>query len=207
MRYRGLRIAERPWVYPIRPEVPEALDAWLAALDRPAAILEIGTGTGIIACALAAAGHVVTVVDLLPAAVDLARANAARNGLPIRFAVADLYDGIDGRFDRIVFNVPNSLATTRLATLAQHVATRILPAGLLERAAALRVERVDDDAKRRLLDRLVGGAPSHLRGGGRLWLLAHARDVEVLRADPRVAAEVESSRVAADIRRVTLNLV
>ena len=68
--------------------------------------LEIGTGSGIVAIYLAKMGHEVVATDINPHALGLARANARRNGVEIGAVRADLFDGIKGRFDTIVFNPP-----------------------------------------------------------------------------------------------------
>lgn len=48
-------------------------------------VLDVGTGPGAVACAMATLGHEVTGVDLSSNMVERARANAARNGLDVTF--------------------------------------------------------------------------------------------------------------------------
>jgi ribosomal protein L3 glutamine methyltransferase len=73
-------------------------------------ILEIGTGSGCIAIACAAAfpGSEVVATDLSSAALEVARINVERHGMAqrIRLLQADLMDGVAGRFDLIVSNPP-----------------------------------------------------------------------------------------------------
>jgi SAM-dependent methyltransferase len=71
-------------------------------------VLEIGTGSGIVAITLAKKGHDVVATDLNPRALLAARENAAANGVGGRVAVvrADLLSGIKGPFDTVVFNPP-----------------------------------------------------------------------------------------------------
>lgn len=97
-----------------RPEtetlVVEVLER-IKSLSQPR-ILEIGTGSGCIAIALAAnhAGVVVTATDVSQAAVDVANANVRRHDVEDRVSVVqgDLYSGApEGvRFDVIVSNPP-----------------------------------------------------------------------------------------------------
>ncbi|MGZ8245316.1 peptide chain release factor N(5)-glutamine methyltransferase [Methylomagnum sp.] len=78
---------------------------------QPADILDLGTGTGIIAVILAAERPLAQVVatDLSPEALGIARDNAARHGVQnIHFALGDWFAAVpeDGRFDLIVSNPP-----------------------------------------------------------------------------------------------------
>ncbi|MET8153714.1 class I SAM-dependent methyltransferase [Actinoplanes sp. NPDC049668] len=65
-----------------------ALAAALDGLKGPR-VLDIGCGTGDLALALARRGHDVTAVDVSRVAIDLARAKAAAENLPVRFEVQD----------------------------------------------------------------------------------------------------------------------
>jgi len=92
-----------------RPET-ECLIA--AALDGPTPdrVLDLGTGSGIIAVTLLAewgnARGVAT--DTSAAALDVARRNAARHEVAARIEMrsADWFEGIEGQFDLIVSNPP-----------------------------------------------------------------------------------------------------
>jgi release factor glutamine methyltransferase len=69
-------------------------------------VLDVGTGSGAIALAIAneRKGVRVTGIDSSPEAVEVARANAARSGLEVEFLIADLIVG--GPYDLIVSNPP-----------------------------------------------------------------------------------------------------
>jgi release factor glutamine methyltransferase len=71
-------------------------------------VLDVGTGTGAIALALAdEAGADVVAMDASEDALELARENAARLGLQVRFVHGDLRDGLPpGPFDLVVSNPP-----------------------------------------------------------------------------------------------------
>lgn len=77
--------------------------------SQPVKLLEIGTGTGAVILALQKflnAGSF-TGLDIDPASVACAQANAVRNGLHTRFLQSDLFSGVSGeRFDVILFNLP-----------------------------------------------------------------------------------------------------
>jgi ribosomal protein L11 methyltransferase len=92
------------------PTTALALDLLTATVGPGDRVLDVGTGSGILAIAAAAlgAGPVVG-IDIDPAATDIARANAATNGVEILAglqpvgAAADLVGG--RRFDVVVANV------------------------------------------------------------------------------------------------------
>jgi release factor glutamine methyltransferase len=69
-------------------------------------VLDVGTGSGAIALAIAheREGARVTGIDNSPDAIQVARANSARNGLEVEFLIADLIVG--GPYDLIVSNPP-----------------------------------------------------------------------------------------------------
>lgn len=65
---------------------------------QPLQVLDLGTGSGAIAIAIASARPdvQVTAVDVSPVALDVAKANAARLGVNVRFLVSDWFDGLNG---------------------------------------------------------------------------------------------------------------
>lgn len=69
-------------------------------------VLELGTGSGIIGLHCARAGARVTVTDISKDSVTNARYNAELNGLDISIIHTDLFSGLSGCFDVIIFNPP-----------------------------------------------------------------------------------------------------
>ena len=72
-------------------------------------MLDVGTGSGAIALAIASElpAARVTATDVSPAALDVAWANAVALGLAVEMRQGDLLDGLgDRRFDLIVCNPP-----------------------------------------------------------------------------------------------------
>ena len=113
----GLRLKVTPATLIPRPETEHLVEAVLDRLpdDRQLNILDVGTGTGAIALALAA--HLpqarITAVDISAEALEVARENAAAHNLSnrIRFHQSDLLTGLAeeerfGFFDAIVSNPP-----------------------------------------------------------------------------------------------------
>jgi release factor glutamine methyltransferase len=113
--FHGLRIAVTPDVLVPRPET-EGLVQWAieVARERPRALVaDIGTGSGAIACALAARAPQVAVlaVDCSAAALAVARRNVLAHGLGdrVELLVGDLTEPLRARGDRcdvIVTNPP-----------------------------------------------------------------------------------------------------
>ena len=109
-----------------RPETEE-LAEWLlknVKLPEHPAILDMGCGSGVLGLSLAAArpGWNVTLADVSPDALSLARENAAALEIPnANFLQSDLFTAIDARFDGIVANLPYVSETER-ATISREVA-------------------------------------------------------------------------------------
>lgn len=94
-----------------RPETEHLVDAALTLLpaDRPARVLDLCTGSGCVAITLKRARpqDTVTATDLSPAALALARDNAATLDAEITFHPGDLFAPLANlRFDLIVSNPP-----------------------------------------------------------------------------------------------------
>jgi len=93
-----------------RPETEVVVDRCLALLEGVAAprILDVGTGTGAIALALAQERPDARVVatDSSAEALSLARENAVANDLSVEFAEGDLVGDAAGPFDLVVSNPP-----------------------------------------------------------------------------------------------------
>ncbi len=111
--FYGLAFTVSPAVLIPRPETELLVDSVLARVDRdqPLQIVDVGTGSGIIAVALAQMlpKSSITAVDLSPQALVIARGNAARHRVTeqVRFLESDLLRAVeDERFDVVVSNPP-----------------------------------------------------------------------------------------------------
>jgi len=83
-------------------------------------VLDMGTGSGILAVAAAKKGALVLAVDIDKNAVEIAWKNAAANNTVIRYRCSDLFEKISERFDLIIFNAPYLPADdTRIQELPQ----------------------------------------------------------------------------------------
>jgi release factor glutamine methyltransferase len=101
-----------------RPETEILVERALALIEdieRPR-VLDVGTGSGAIALAIASerTDAAVVATDLSADALALARENRDRLGLHIDFRQTHLLDGVDGRFDLVVSNPPYVLPQEQL---------------------------------------------------------------------------------------------
>jgi release factor glutamine methyltransferase len=119
-------------------------------LEDVQSLLEVGTGTGLIA--LHAARHSsVVATDVNPFAVRLCASNARLNDVSIQAVQADLFAGLKGAFDVIAFNPP------------------YLPVEAGEHPLDLAWSGGSDGNQ--VILRFLREAGSHLSAGGRIYIL------------------------------------
>ena len=109
--FYGLALRVAPAVLIPRPETELLVELALARIPADAAmrVLDLGTGSGAIAVALAKARPraQLTAVDVEYAALGIARENARRHGVRVRFFCGDWFGPVPGEtFDLIVSNPP-----------------------------------------------------------------------------------------------------
>ncbi|MEK6851531.1 MAG: HemK2/MTQ2 family protein methyltransferase, partial [Candidatus Thermoplasmatota archaeon] len=124
-------------------------------------VLEVGTGTGLVALHAATVANVVA-TDGNPEAAKLARRNAMTNRVPLAVVRCDLFRGLRGTFDVIAFNPPY----------------------LIERIGGDWTERAwqGGPAGDETILRFLEEAPEYLARGGRIYLLVPANRDRVLAA-------------------------
>ncbi len=114
-----------------RPETELLVELAVAALPRDARVLDVGTGSGAIALALAdeRPDLLVSATDVSEDALALARANGEQLGLRVDWLHADLLAGVPDEFDALLSNPPY-VAESQRASLAPEI-LRHEPAGAL----------------------------------------------------------------------------
>jgi release factor glutamine methyltransferase len=161
-----------------RPETEQLVELLSSRIEnRESRIMDIGTGSGVIALSLAARFPEarVTATDISDDALALARENAARLGLTnrIEFLHGDLLIYVSHVYDVVVANLPYVAASDR-ETLSREV--------LRDPEVALFGGERGDEVVRRLIET----APAKLKPGGLLALevgLGQADDLAALMAE------------------------
>jgi release factor glutamine methyltransferase len=142
-------------------ELVELLKAEVRGQRSEVRILDVGTGSGVIALSLATKFPEAKVhaIDISEDALSLARENAARFGLNdrVRFAKNDLLERLSERFDLIAANLPY------ISMQDRHLLSREV---LHDPEVALFAGPSGDELVRKLIEE----APSYLEPGGLLAL-------------------------------------
>lgn len=159
------------------------------ALELPwDSVLDLGTGTGAILISLLAErrGSRGLGTDISQGALSVARDNAQRIGVTAEFAVADWFDGVDGRFDLIVSNPPY-IAADEMAALSPEVREWEPRGALTDEADGLSAYRV-----------IAAGAKAHLNPGGHVLVEIGWRQgdavcalFEAVGAKPRILSDLD----------------
>ncbi|TME87860.1 MAG: 50S ribosomal protein L11 methyltransferase [Chloroflexi bacterium] len=140
----------------LHPTTQQCLEALSTLPLGGKSVLDVGTGSGILAIAAAKRGaSPVVAVDTDTLAVDAARENAVRNGVAIPVAAGSAAD-VPGRFDVVVANIVSPV----LQQIASHLAARLASGGtLLVAGISVPAERATREALRSarlgVLDRTV----------------------------------------------------
>ncbi|MGZ8665713.1 MAG: peptide chain release factor N(5)-glutamine methyltransferase [Solirubrobacterales bacterium] len=138
--FRGIEVAVDRRVLIPRPESELLVEVALEL--GPLAVLDVGTGSGAVALAIAAEleGCDVTATDTSPGALEVARANARRLGLErrVRFVAGSV--PADARFDLAVANLPYVAVGDR-ASLAPEITVWEPPGALFAGDDGLEVLR------------------------------------------------------------------
>ena len=171
----GLPLQVSPAVLIPRPDTELLVELALERLPPGASLLDMGTGSGAIAVAIAhhRPDAVVTALDVSEAALQIAKANALRHAPNVTFLRSDWYAALAGadtpRFAVIASNPPYIVAGDRHLTEGD---LRFEPVDAL----------TDHDDGLSALRIIIAGAPDHLLPGGWL-LLEHGYDqAEAVRA-------------------------
>ncbi|PWM51688.1 MAG: peptide chain release factor N(5)-glutamine methyltransferase [Bacillota bacterium] len=144
-----------------RPETELMTEQVLRTAEQGDKVLDLCTGSGCIAIALAKKGAekelTVTASDISADALALAQENAKRNGADIKFIESDLLEGVRGKFNIIVCNPPY-IKSGDIAGLQKEV--QFEPKGALDGGE----DGLD------FYRRLAKETPRHLVKGGTLFM-------------------------------------
>ena len=161
--FRGLDLDVDRRVLVPRPETELLVDRCLALLDGVAgpAVLDVGTGSGAIALALASELPEARVAgcDVSGDALDVARANGERLGVEVEWVASDMLAGVESRRFHLVVSNPPYVAAGEIEALEPEV-----------RDWEPRGATVAGETGLEAIERLVAQAPAALEPGGALVL-------------------------------------
>lgn len=163
-----------------RPETEELAEFLKSEIPHPKSkILDVGTGSGVIALSLGAKfpDAEILAVDISDDALALAQENAVRLGLAdrVRFLKCNLLENVEGTFDLVVANLPY-VSTQARETLSREV--------LHDPPAAVFAGARGDE----LVRELIAQAPSHLRPRAMLAL-----EIGISQSDALLSALAEKN--------------
>jgi predicted glycoside hydrolase/deacetylase ChbG (UPF0249 family)/SAM-dependent methyltransferase len=177
--FDSITIASPPWVSTAMADSRAFGQLVLSQMEGGRTVLDVGTGSGILAIGLAKAGAEVVATDVSGLAVRAARANAARNSVQFECYRSDLLESVIGRFDIIAFNPPYNFAPdTFLTNVAKNLVRRI---PFVRRNCGQRMPAAVAQFRRQLVRRFLEQAPARLNTGGRILLLAFESEASEFR--------------------------
>ena len=116
-------------------------------------VLDVGTGSGLLAIVASNNSAIVTAVDIDSNAVDTAHKNGLVNKVDIEVIESDLFSNITGKFDVIMFNPP------------------YLPSDETDEYASKRIDYDGGKNGRDIIKRFLDQVKKHLNEKGRILLL------------------------------------
>ena len=163
-------------------------------IERGDEVLDIGTGCGILGIIAAEKGADVIAVDLSPYAIQSAKENASLNSVrnKITFLQAGLLTAFNEKamFDLILFNAP------------------YLPSVEDEAESWIGRSWAGGVNGRKVIDRFISEAPSHLKANGRILMmqstLANAEETIQKFAEQHLKAQIKAKRKLPFFETLTL---
>lgn len=156
--FYGLELEITPDVLVPRIETEKMVELAAAELPQGCSVLDMGTGSGALAIALAKERPDLTIVasDVSSEALVVAERNAKRYSLSIEFVQSDLWEGVKGSFKAVLTNLPY---------LSDEAMSQLMEDAKFEPKVALEGGGDGLDIYRRFLESL----PRHLEAGGYLF--------------------------------------
>lgn len=138
----------------------------LETLSPEGKCLEIGSGSGLISIVLARKGYSTIASDINPDAVECTELNSSLNDVKVEVLLSDLFDGINGSFDTIIFNPP------------------YLPGDGEEEEIEESEMWYGGEDGLTVIRKFLAGLPEHLNRGGRCYMiLSSLTDIDGLKRE------------------------
>lgn len=147
-------------------------------------VLDLGTGSGLIAIYFALKGRKVTASDINKDALKVAGENAEKLNLKINFVQSDLFDKLNNKFDLILFNPPMGNASG--SKLLDYVKSFIPKNKLTLKLASFFFK----SERKSLLKRFITSGLLHLNKSGKIITIIHESERKFLQSLVKNKVEV-----------------
>lgn len=129
--YQAKPVETMHWYYPQLEQ--DIIDTLNSLGIKEGKLLDLGTGPGVQAIALAKLGFTVTATDIAPTAIRLARERAAREGVQVNFQQDDILNTqLEEQFDSIIDRgCFHAMAPDQRQTFVEKVSRLLKPGGVL----------------------------------------------------------------------------
>ncbi len=128
-------------------------------ISKGESVLDVGTGTGLLAILAAKLGGIVTAVDISEEAVKLTKINAINNNVMINSKVSDLFESLSEKYDVIIANVPQENLSPKIVS-SQHIKKNIGMNGGIN--------------GNEIFLRMISDAPKYMHKDSRLYLAVYS---------------------------------
>lgn len=161
-------------------------------LSRKGVMLDMGTGTGIIALYCQSLGWRSIAVDSNKHALQCAVKNAEANKMTLEVRHSDLFSNVSETFDLIVFNPP-------LGHMSKFPAQFEFLKSLIPKSSTMLnagIEIFVKRARRRLVHRFLDEARQHLRENGSVMVVLYPSDLDLMQSwEGSILEEVRDIRI------------
>lgn len=193
----NLNIKKTFWVCPPFPTTIELCKVVADYCPPKKTVLDMGTGTGLIAVYLSKKGCNVIATDVSKEALKLTKKNSKINNAPITLIQSDLYSNIQGRFDIITFVIPHVFSKSNFYGFISYSYNKIVPLNFdyyLSKFLnkTILITHLQKTKKGKILE-FLKETPKYLTKDGLVFIIIFEEDMHLLK-------EIDGVEVLKEIR-------
>jgi len=129
-------------------------------INKGETVLDVGTGSGLMAILAAKLGGIISATDILPEAVASTQDNAKANSVIIETKIGDLFEKFEGKkFDVIIANLPQENLSPKIINSSQKEIVTGMDGG---------------SNGNEIILKLLAAAPEHMHTKSRLYVVAYS---------------------------------